>query len=504
MALINIKKYILYRFLAVYFGSPWGLVTLLERIFTSFVRLVAFSYYIDAPPLDEDELVPSFEHVARFNYEALPNPESIRLVRVLATTGALTCELTAFPLDHCPQYRALSYTWGNPECPWSFGRPDHSSSTADASAANEDFASSQRLNEYQGSEPMDNTDASSAQSDREDLGINKKSSEVLNHREAFQNPRMLRRLGLEDVIVDDWFDFVGFLERGWFRRVWILQEALLARDIDMFWGPCWMSNEDLMEAIMFFSATPMESELINLLQFHVSDESWVRMPRTATAVAFVLEKLLEGNACGQESYMVAVHNEVSVFGNSAALLDLYLGLASDQQATNPKDKIYGILALLQKSAEQHFDQQYPITVDYGIETAELYTNIVSYIMNHTNSLGLLNKVHGKNWGVSQVTDLPSWVLDYSLPQIHPMCVEMRNLEGNKFNASGTTEIHQSRFSIKGSQLSTLAWIMDEVTATGESGLEMEEGRFEATAQLVLGLPQPYRTGSPWLKSCGER
>lgn len=56
---------------------------------------------------------------ARFNYDPLPDSASyIRLLQVLdnnySTTIKLRCEMTTWPIDNIPPYHAISYTWGDP------------------------------------------------------------------------------------------------------------------------------------------------------------------------------------------------------------------------------------------------------------------------------------------------------------------------------------------------------------------------------------------------------
>lgn len=60
----------------------------------------------------------SFENV--FTHEPLPDAANyIRLLEVLdddySETIKVRCELTKWPIDSVPSYRAISYTWGDPE-----------------------------------------------------------------------------------------------------------------------------------------------------------------------------------------------------------------------------------------------------------------------------------------------------------------------------------------------------------------------------------------------------
>ena len=54
----------------------------------------------------------------RYIYKELPNPRCIRLIRPIydpkSISTVLDFEQATFPLDDCPTYVALSYTWGQP------------------------------------------------------------------------------------------------------------------------------------------------------------------------------------------------------------------------------------------------------------------------------------------------------------------------------------------------------------------------------------------------------
>lgn len=87
-------------------------------------------------------------------------------------------------------------------------------------------------------------------------------------------------------------------------------------------------------------------------------------------------------------------------------------------ATDPRDKIYGLLGL---AAECQDPSAFPACFqpDYRIDVAQLYQNVARHLLKHTHSLALLTRAHGMNNKLARqhrqldLTALPSWTPDWS-------------------------------------------------------------------------------------------
>jgi hypothetical protein len=78
-------------------------------------------------------------------------------------------------------------------------------------------------------------------------------------------------------------------------------------------------------------------------------------------------------------------------------------------ATDPRDKIYGILGLA-KSFQKSMPSILPLP-DYSKPTHKVYQESVEFILRHSRSLGILSLVaHSDHY---HLTGLPSWVADFS-------------------------------------------------------------------------------------------
>jgi hypothetical protein len=73
--------------------------------------------------------------------------------------------------------------------------------------------------------------------------------------------------------------------------------------------------------------------------------------------------------------------------------------------SEPRDKVYGILGLLEP------DQQSAFPVDYSISVREVFTNVVEDSLTDTHSLDII-RTYGKSLSQLNTFSLPSWVIDF--------------------------------------------------------------------------------------------
>ena len=541
--------------------SPKSVFAILLRIpktiLYSFLRLIVFSNLADAAPY---EIVSAtFSEFPQFDYQPLQDPHAIRLLKVTLRKRYLDLKIEAYPLNKCPPYCALSYTWGNPECTWPIDRSGEGREVDD-NAETEKWSdrfpvlldgrtlkvtrnlydalfhirksklwrhyfwidaiciNQSDLEERNSQvEMMDEiyakafkvvvrlgTDDEStasvlqiitklASTHRDFRQRNEDPGDVFNDRNDYQDVEKLRTLGLQGTTLSDWLDVVIFQGRGWFRRLWVLQEVPLARSIEVFWGSYWVSFQDLVHGTSFLARTSFLNVLTQLALPRQPNDTWKRFRRPAHMTALQMHVFLQRLSSGSEGYTTAVPRVRDIY-KDAVFLDLCLETASDQEATDPRDKIFGLLGFLKRAGQTHRGMQYPIEVDYKIDPASLFSSIASYIIRESSSLQLLTRVSSKYYETSVVRDLPSWVPDFSLPQVNTMLFGMTRLQGDAFSASGSDRPDQIAFMIQDHELHLRAWIAGEVIGIGESGIELYKGKFEKTAKLILGLPEPYKTG----------
>jgi hypothetical protein len=87
-------------------------------------------------------------------------------------------------------------------------------------------------------------------------------------------------------------------------------------------------------------------------------------------------------------------------------------------ATDQRDKIYGLPGL---AAECQDTSKLPVSLrpDYGISVAQVYQQVVRFLLENKCSLAILTRTRGPSGSLSRrqrqydFTDLPSWVPDWS-------------------------------------------------------------------------------------------
>ncbi|KLU85494.1 hypothetical protein MAPG_04517 [Magnaporthiopsis poae ATCC 64411] len=191
--------------------------------------------------------------------------------------------------------------------------------------------------------------------------------------------------------------FLEVLHRSWWRRVWTIQESILAPDAS------WSSMCPLLVNCGRFEM-PMDSLAISLLQF----SSFHKIYQEDTYIYNY----------ATWAYLVTSHLDRRAFSRSEHPLDLLLFRCRACHATEPKDRIYGLYGVLERRGIRLSE------VDYTKTKEQIYLEFTREACQATNSLSLLNLVAGSSNNANTATSAtasatiprqPSWVPDYGGP-----------------------------------------------------------------------------------------
>lgn len=184
----------------------------------------------------------------------------------------------------------------------------------------------------------------------------------------------------------------GFLkETEWYQRIWTVQEAVLASSITYVCGSDVFENGEIDGLIQSFNTHFAIDKCCSL-------DAMTRMSHIANAAAHIQPYLQ------QMSYMVNIVDTESALP--------FLEIASQfrhRQATDPRDKVFGILGITQGLTTD--------IVDYEKSVAEIYATAALRIIENTGNLDILSHVLPRHsWFIGpiyQPAGLPSWAPDWS-------------------------------------------------------------------------------------------
>jgi len=264
-----------------------------------------------------------------------------------------------------------------------------------------------------------------------DLFLKIASGAKLDHGGAAE--RLKQNLALAGVPPTDdasWNLLSRFLVRPWFSRVWVVQEAVLARRVIVTCGSCQMGWAELHE------------------------------------VAGTIDKSLYGPivASGHSRIMSLQRYHQRRADKELGLLRLLL-VERTQAATNDRDKIFALLGLATDVGElQQGEESLRLYIppDYRLDVSQVYTNLARSIIIGYNSLSILTAA-----GLVRqpgIAALPLWVPDWSLTGF---ALLLMNIKGElKYHACNGRPA-DCRFSTDGLRLTVSGILYDRISKTGQ-------------------------------------
>ncbi|KAI4276199.1 MAG: hypothetical protein LQ337_002666 [Flavoplaca oasis] len=376
-------------------------------------------------------------------YEGLSNPRNIRLMELLPAatqSEAVRCTLEQACLDVEPQYEALSYTWGDPSNPSLL----YCNNAALSITSNLD-AALRHLRLQTGSRALWVDAICINQAD-----VEERSQQVALMRDVYTKAsQVIAWLGEEHLSDSGAMDFVDpnplpqnsskkeyaskaismgaklsssllsaetLIQRPWFSRAWIIQEAALARRLQVQCGNKTIDWESLHANLRLMNglrdATSSERftfnnnhyqriEFVDFTRRNIEfDRRYARSPQTAD------ERSIGSSAWSQ--FHSAVVN------------------ARSYGASDRRDHVYALLGLVNESNGVH------LPVDYSRPYSAVFRDFIRCIIHRTGSLSALGQIDS-----SPSTDLESWVPDYGRPSyVDPLSSKDQPASG----ASGDSKI----------------------------------------------------------------
>ena len=239
---------------------------------------------------------------------------------------------------------------------------------------------------------------------------------------SFGDPRMYQALGLDYPTASTWAALGALLDRAWFSRTWIAQEAVLARSMIFVCGSQVVSREEVVEMVLFL----YHSGLLFILALNNSDaeERFTRMPGYSTLLFAAL---------WQDCYRTPM--DVHGFGILQGLdldnvrigdaLEVLLRQTRSFGASEPRDKVFAPLALLRQMTKSATKNRLDLELDYTSSITDVYSKTAAYILKGSSDLALLSLVEDESLRAESTLPrealqrMPSWVPDFTTTLFHP-------------------------------------------------------------------------------------
>ncbi|KAL5320090.1 hypothetical protein ACEPPN_013152 [Leptodophora sp. 'Broadleaf-Isolate-01'] len=345
-----------------------------------------------------------------FTCRPIASSREVRLLRLLPRTAEteIRCELVHTSLDNSEPYEAISYTWESPErtsriivdnlpflttekvysllrglsllsqtkLVWidyvCINQIDPVERSSQVLLMREIYNRAQRVIGWLGEAP----DAATAKEIVLELALIYRS-------QALDGSRGYERYSQDSRVPA----LQRFLRNDWFNRMWIIQEVAMARDLHMVYGSENIPWEELNAAIRFCTAP----EMLDLLSCDMGPG----------AKGSILTSLANAGTLFEVRTTIA-SGTMGDFAKSVAFI------FHEFKASDPRDKIYAILGVVDECNHEMLKPDYRKTVQ------DVYTLAAMYIYDISWSQYPLRILPYAGIGLERSLDgLPSWVPDWS-------------------------------------------------------------------------------------------
>ena len=192
-----------------------------------------------------------------------------------------------------------------------------------------------------------------------------------------------------------WDALANFIRNPWFRRVWIIQEATVAKKLHIIYGNTCMDWTYVSRGLALLWDRPM----LACFPHKTSGEPYSQHSR---------RELVSGTL--NADTMMFLRRDIDY--NQSMTLSWLLDHSMFFESSDPRDRIFALLGLATDSSKS------VIIPDYTNTTRSVYIKTMGYLLYQTAEP--LKLLYGAGIGLERKTpDLPSWIPDWSFTSRSP-------------------------------------------------------------------------------------
>ncbi|KAH6696616.1 heterokaryon incompatibility protein [Leptodontidium sp. MPI-SDFR-AT-0119] len=243
---------------------------------------------------------------------------------------------------------------------------------------------------------------------------------------------------------------INVLQRTWFSRLWIIQEACLAPDLVFVCGSRSLCFDCFRSGMLFYT---------------INNTHWTNTVTHTIPKDEVRRRNLVFNLNKNFIRIIQERRAIHTIGEKQKFSDLVLKYNVNNGkpkigASLPEDRLFGLLGIATEN-----DTCNDVRVRYG-EVAEVYTEFAGILLTEKPDIISLSQ-HPK-----RVSTLPSWVPDWSGDLNTPRGYQ--DLTKPVFNAMGVSSPTQSHFNLAQKSIILPGVVCDKVLRVGERFMVKDE------------------------------
>lgn len=314
------------------------------------------------------------------------------------------------------------------------------------------------------------------------------ASDQLGAKASLHCEELFKKAGVSSVKKEEWKSLHSFCNRQYFSRAWIVQEIALANQMILMCGHYiipWVQLINLSEMMV-------SSNWIPILESQFARQAKTRMRIygfSAPAKYMHVRRQFEKAKSSQDSLSQEATQRLGS-KNSYRLLELLLYETRHFQATDDRDHIYAVLAIVRHVLNASFKSIDILEPDYRLPVNKVFINFTREIVTKTESVPILSLI---DHDTKHISDLPSWVPDYSISGLQALAYSCPLKSYWTFGLSRQspepTVIEHELF------LSAMRW--DTITNVTQLGIPSS---LRGEINLCLQLPKLYVNGQTRLEA----